>query len=101
MLISETHATNMNYITILGYKTYHTTHPDELAHGGTAIIIKSKIKHHLANPYRTPHIQATSIVVEDLMGDLTISAAYCSPPPNITTKKHSTPNTLRLWANVS
>lgn len=82
MLISETHATNMNHITIPGYKTYHTRHPDESAHGGTAIIIKSKIKHHLANPYRTPHIQATSIVVEDLMGDLTISAAYCPPKHN-------------------
>lgn len=81
MLISETHVTHMNYTIIPGFKTYHTTHPDESAHGGTAIIIKSKIKHHLANSYRTSHIQAISIVVENLMRDLTISAVYCPPPP--------------------
>ena len=43
LLISETHFTDRSYFNIYKYKTYHTNHRDETAHGGTAIIIDSKI----------------------------------------------------------
>lgn len=79
MLVSETHFTNKSFINIPNYSTYHTMHPDGKAHGGTAVIIKSKIKHHEANKYIEEYLQATSVVVEDWSGSITISAIYCPP----------------------
>jgi len=46
LLVSETHFTNKNYLQIPGYTLYHTMHPDGKANGGTAIIIRSSIKHY-------------------------------------------------------
>jgi exonuclease III len=42
LLVSETHLTERSYITIPNYNIYHTTHPDETAYAGTAVIIKKK-----------------------------------------------------------
>jgi hypothetical protein len=65
LLVSETHFTNRNYITIPKYNIYYSNHPDETAHGGTAVIIEQNIKHYvreniemkiyklLASPLRT------------------------------------------------
>ncbi|PNF13775.1 hypothetical protein B7P43_G12834 [Cryptotermes secundus] len=39
LLISETHFTDRSYIKIPKYNVYSTNHPDNTAHGGTAIII--------------------------------------------------------------
>lgn len=47
MLISETHFTKKSYLNILHYNAYDTQHPDESAHGGSALIVKSTIKHHV------------------------------------------------------
>ena len=47
MLISETHFTKRSYIKIPNYTIYATQHPDDTAHGVTAIFIKNGIKHHL------------------------------------------------------
>lgn len=79
MLISETHFTKKNYFKVPKFTVYHTQHPDGTAHGGTAIIIKNTIKHHEISSYRHAHLQATSIIVEDWTGPLTISALYCPP----------------------
>lgn len=65
MLISETHFTINSHINIHNYNIYHTLHPDGKAHGGTAVIIKIKIKHYETDNFQHEHIQATSIVVED------------------------------------
>lgn len=56
MLISETHFTKKSHIKIFGYSVYHTMHPDGTAHGGSAIIIRSNIKHHVTNAYHTEQI---------------------------------------------
>jgi hypothetical protein len=40
MLISETHFSDRSYFNIPKYLTYSTNHPDNTAHGGTAILIK-------------------------------------------------------------
>ena len=45
LLVSKTHFTNRSYITITNYNTYYTNHPDETAHGGTAVIIRQNIKY--------------------------------------------------------
>lgn len=85
MLISETHFTDKNYINIHNYKIYHTLHPDRKAHGGTAVIIKNKLKHHESSSYQQEHIQATSIAVEDWAGEIIVTAIY-SPPKHIISK---------------
>lgn len=83
MLVSESHITDKHHIKIHKYKTYYTKHPKEgKAHGGTALIIRENIKHHEAGKYEKENIQATSIVLEDNSGDLTVSAIYCPPKHN-------------------
>jgi hypothetical protein len=45
-LISETHFTSRTVFKILHYSVYHTIHPDDTAHGGAAVILRSSIRHH-------------------------------------------------------
>ena len=54
-------------------------HPDGKAHGGSAILIKSKIHHHESTHYCTQQIQSTNVITDDWIGELQISAVY-SPP---------------------
>lgn len=82
MLISETHFTKKSYLKIPRYNIYDTQHPDGTAHGGTAIIIKTTIKHHENEGYKKEHLQATSITVEDWTGTLTVASIY-SPPKHM------------------
>lgn len=84
LLISETHFTNRNYFALNGYSVYTTQHPDETAHGGTAIIINNRIKHHELPEYKTAHLQATAIQILDWQGALAVSAVYCPPRHKIT-----------------
>jgi hypothetical protein len=68
-----------------GFNIYFTPHPHNgKAHAGTAIIIKSRIKHSLLEGYTTDHIQATTIRLEDRSGLITLSAVYCPPKHKIT-----------------
>ena len=83
LLISETHFTNRNFMKIPRYDIYDTKHPSGRAHGGTAIIIKRTIKHHELIKYEKDFLQATSVVVEDWCGPLTLSAVYCPPKHSI------------------
>jgi exonuclease III len=85
LLVSETHVTERSHINIPQYAIYHTPHPDQKAHGGTAVIIRRSLKHHLGIPYSTEHIQATSVVLKDNLGELTITAVYSPPKHNIKT----------------
>ena len=58
---------------------YYSNHPDETAHGGTAVIIKQNIKHYVRAKYIHENIQATSIATEDNTGETIVSAIYCPP----------------------
>jgi hypothetical protein len=78
MLISETHFTVKSYLKFPKYTVYHTNHPAGTAHGGTTIIIKTTIKHHLQSSYKQDFLHATSVSVQDSDGPLTISAVYLS-----------------------
>lgn len=85
MLISETHMTNKSFIKVPDFNIYHTQHPNGTARGGTAIIIKKNIKHHEIAKVSQKNIQATSVIIDDGHGPLTLSAVYC--PPNLSIKK--------------
>jgi exonuclease III len=88
MLISETHFTTRSYIKIPNYTIYATQHPEDTAHGGTAIIIKNSIKHHLHGHYILAHLQATSVTIEDWIGPLTTAAVYCPPKHTIKAEQY-------------
>lgn len=83
-LISESHAVARSDFRMKGYNIYFTPHPDGLAHAGSALIIKSNIKHTRLDNYSTNHIQATSVRVEDLTGPIVLSAVYSPPKHKIT-----------------
>jgi len=57
-------------------------HPDGKAQGGTAIIIRSSIKHYEIDKHQRDFLQATSVMMETWNGCITISAIY-SPPKHI------------------
>jgi exonuclease III len=79
MLISETHFTNKSFLKIPDYVIYNTNHPNGTARGGSAVIIRKTIKHHEIDKHNQPYLQATSVIVEDWSGPITISAVYCPP----------------------
>lgn len=79
VLISESHCNNKSSINIKGCNTYTTCYPDGTSHGGSAVIIRKSIKHHVLNEYRTEQIQATTVAVEDKCGFFNLSAVYCPP----------------------
>lgn len=89
-LISESHLTEQTTLILNGYITYKTPHPDNTAHAGTAIIIRDNIKHQLLPQYQTPKIQATSIMVHDKQGEITLSSVYCPPKKRWTTETDDT-----------
>jgi len=82
LLISETHFTPRSHVKIPNYTIYNTLHPDETAHGGTAIIIRQNVKHCAREEHKQGHIQATSIAIKDDVGELNIAAVY-SPPKHV------------------
>ncbi|CAH2097816.1 unnamed protein product [Euphydryas editha] len=77
LLISETHFTNSNHVNISNYNIYTTNHPDGTAHGGTAVVIRSSIEHYELPQFKTEHIQATSVSVQDKNGNFNVSSVYC------------------------
>lgn len=79
MLISESRFTDKNYFKISGYSCYFTNHPSGNAQGGTGVLVKNTLKHYPLQQFQTDHLQATSVVIEDTRGCLTISATYCPP----------------------
>lgn len=89
MLISETHFTDMNYFKIPNFVVYSANHPDNTAHGGSAVLIKNTIRHYELPNFQQNDIQASSVVIEDWMGSLTISSVYCPPRFNISDRRFS------------
>ena len=82
--ISETHLTTQNYIKENGYKIYHTTHPDNQAHGGSAIFIKN-LKHNEDINIQLDKIQLTVLNISSTKQNFKVGAVYM--PPDIISKK--------------
>lgn len=97
LLVAETHFTNKNHLKIPKYNIYHTNHPDNTAHGGTAVIIRSSIKHYELVGYKKEYLQATSVALESITGTLILSAVYC--PPKHNNKKEQYANYIRTLGN--
>jgi hypothetical protein len=65
---------------------YRTDYPDKTAHAGSAIIISSKIMHHLLPANQMPTIQATNIQLTLNHIPIKISSIYLLPYPAINSK---------------
>ncbi|KAL6421568.1 hypothetical protein ACFW04_014302 [Cataglyphis niger] len=89
MLISETHFIKGNYLNIPYYNTYNIQHSDGSAHGGSAIIVKSTIKHHSNENFSQKHLQTTSITIEDWTGPIILAAIYSPSRHSITQEQHT------------
>ena len=89
MLISETHLTTKNFFFIKDYFFYDTKHPNNKAHGGSGILIRRGIKHHMHSTIRKTYLQATSIVIEEWTGNCVVSAVYCPPRFTISNEQFS------------
>ena len=63
-LISETHFTPRTVFRIPHYTVYHTIHPDDTAHGGAAVIIRSSIRHHELLHHQSDKIQTATIQLD-------------------------------------
>lgn len=79
-LISETHLSNKSIFRMNNYYVYRADHPDNRSHGGSAILINKKIKHHESDKHQLRNLQANSVVIDDNLGQFAITAIYC--PPN-------------------
>ncbi len=83
-LVSETHFTDRTYFKIPNYSIFHSNHPDNTAHGGSAVLVHDGLKYYELPCVQMDYLQATSIVVEDAKGPLTLSAVYLPPRFNVT-----------------
>jgi hypothetical protein len=92
-LLAETHLTNKSYIKIEGYQVYHTVHPQNIARGGSAVLVKDSMIHHEEAKYATDKTQATVVTVEMKQQAITFAEAYC--PPRYNFKKTNYLNFLR------
>lgn len=63
ILSSEARFNNRSYIRFPKYDIYGTKPPDRTGHNGTAIIIKTNIKHLVFQTYDHCYFQETSIIV--------------------------------------
>lgn len=89
MLISETHLTDKYNFKVHGYTFYDTKHPDKKGHGGTGILVKLKIRHHVLQNHCSLSLQATSVCIELIDGSLVCSSAYCPPNQKLTAEELS------------
>lgn len=88
LLISETHFTERTVFRIPYYLIYHTIHPDETAHGRTAIIVQNTISHHEAPPQQTNKMQAAIVHINAQQWSFDIAAMYSPPRHRIETEKY-------------
>lgn len=82
-LISETHFTNETYFKIFGFNIYHTVQPSNRARGGSAVIIRTNIKHFEEPKFSSESIQASTVNIQCKRHKLSVSETYSPPRHNI------------------
>jgi len=88
-LISETHFTKYSHIHIPGYTLIKTNHPDNTAHGGAAIFVKSNIECYPLPSFSQPFLQSCAINLKINNTPLTIAAVYLPPKHKVTNTQFS------------
>lgn len=89
-LISESHLTSRSYAEIQNYKLYMCNHPNDAAHGGSAVYIHNSIPHHEISSYCTEPIQAAGIATRLHCGtELVIASVYSPPKHKITANQYT------------
>lgn len=78
-IISETHFTSRTFFRINSYDIVTANHPDNRAHAGAAILIKSNIKYEILNPIQKPFLQAAGVKVTSENGTFNIFSIYFPP----------------------
>lgn len=87
-LISETHFTKHSYIPINGYNLHKSNHPDNTAHGGAAIYIKSSLMYQSIPNFCHPYLQSCAILLHLNYIPTTIAAIYSPPRHNVTIQNY-------------
>jgi hypothetical protein len=82
-LISETHFTQESYLKLRAFEVYHTIHPSNCARGGSAVIVKTEISHHVDIQIEKEEFQVMSVKIKTTSGILTIAAIYSPPRHNL------------------
>lgn len=88
LLVSETHMTSRSFFKINSYDFLHTNHPDDKAHAGSGILIKSTIKYEKLNGFQENYLQATCIKLKCNDGDLIVSSIYFPPRHTVHCKNY-------------
>ncbi|VVC44186.1 Endonuclease/exonuclease/phosphatase,Reverse transcriptase domain [Cinara cedri] len=83
-LISETHFTSNTKFSIPGYTTIPANHPDNTAHAGAAIFIRSSIQFTPLPSINEDFLQAVAINIKLNHTPITMVASYCPPKHKIT-----------------
>lgn len=83
-LITETHFTKYSKFHIPGYHLIKTNHPDNTAHGGVALLIKTSLFFQPLPEYCHDYIQSCFIQIKLNNIPITIGALYSPPRHNIT-----------------
>lgn len=83
-LISETHFTTHTKFSIPGYNIITSNHPDNTAHAGAAIIIKSSLLYTPCPNIQEDYVQAAILTIKLNHIPITIAAVYFPPKHKIT-----------------
>ena len=80
---SESHFTDKTYFKIKDYDSVFANHPDNRAHAGAAILIKSHIKYEIVNRIEKTYIQSAGIKITCDNTSVNIFSIYSPPRHNI------------------
>jgi hypothetical protein len=88
-LVSKIHTTEHILVKIPHYTIHYANHPDETAHAGSAIIIKSTFKHYELELFFTNRIQGSVLRFEALSRPIIIAAGYSSLRHSISAEEYN------------
>lgn len=61
LLVSETHLTSKSFVRLRGYDIIPANQPDNRAHAGAAVVIRSSIKYEISEPITESFLQAAGV----------------------------------------
>lgn len=79
LLVSETHFTDKSYFRIKDYDLITANHPDNRAHAGAAVIIKSSIRYRVLESINELYLQAAGVELDYDNTKVSIYSVYFPP----------------------